>query len=63
MDERDQAVRAELAADGARFRGYHPRMAAVHRTHAARLREIIRDVGWPGESQVDGWRREVGWIQ
>ena len=30
MDDHDQAVRAELAADGSLFQGYHPRMAAVH---------------------------------
>ena len=47
MNDHDQAVRAELAADGSLFRGYHPRMAAVHDTNAARLREIIREHGWP----------------
>jgi hypothetical protein len=31
MDEHDQAVRAELAADGTLFDGHHPRMEAVHR--------------------------------
>jgi hypothetical protein len=46
MDDYDQAVRSELAADGSLFRGYHPRMAAVHDTNAARLREIIREHGW-----------------
>ena len=47
MDEHDQAVRAELAADGSLFQGYHLRMAAVHDMNAARLREIIREHGWP----------------
>jgi hypothetical protein len=47
MDELDQAVRAELAADGSLFEGYHQRMAAVHDANAARLREIIREHGWP----------------
>lgn len=58
MDEHDQAVRAELAADGSLFEGYHPRMAAVHDANAARLREIVRDYGWPTESVVgeDGAR-------
>ena len=46
MDEYDQAVRAELAADGSLFEGYHPRMAAVHDANAARLREIIEEFGW-----------------
>jgi hypothetical protein len=41
MDEHDQAVRAELAAAGSLFDGYHPRMAAVHEPNATRLRTII----------------------
>lgn len=36
----DGAVRAELAASGALFDGYHPRMEAVHRENAARLLAI-----------------------
>jgi Family of unknown function (DUF6624) len=52
MDEHDQEVRAELAADGSLFQGYHPRMAAVHDANAARLRTIIREVGWPTEQLV-----------
>ena len=52
MDEHDQAVRAELAADGSLFEGYHPRMAAVHDANAARLREIISEHGWPTTSLV-----------
>ncbi len=52
MDEYDQAVRAELAADGSLFDGYHPRMAAVHDTNAARLRALIATHGWPTEPLV-----------
>jgi hypothetical protein len=52
MDARDQTVRAELAADGSLWKGYHPRMEAVHRENAARLREMIAKVGWPGQSLV-----------
>jgi len=52
MDEYDQAVRAELAADGSLFTGYHPRMAAVHDANAARLRAIIAAHGWPTERLV-----------
>lgn len=58
MDEHDQAVRAELAADGSLFQGYHPRMAAVHDANAGRLRAIISEAGWPTEPLVgvDGAR-------
>jgi hypothetical protein len=52
MDAHDQAVRAELAADGSLFQGYHPRMAAVHDANAARLREIIGEHGWPTTALV-----------
>lgn len=52
MDEYDQVVRAELAADGSLFDGYHPRMAAVHDANAARLRTIIATHGWPTEPLV-----------
>ena len=52
MRDRDQRVRAELSADGSLFGGYHPRMEAVHREHAIRLREIIAERGWPGRSAV-----------
>jgi len=52
MDEYDQAVRAEIEADGSLFDGYHPRMAAVHDANAARLLEIIMTYGWPTERLV-----------
>lgn len=52
MEEHDQTVRAELAADGSLFQGYHPRMAAVHDANAARLREIVREHGWPTPALV-----------
>jgi hypothetical protein len=52
MDDHDQAVRAALAADGSLFDGFHPRMAAVHDSHAARLKAIIAEHGWPTERLV-----------
>jgi len=52
MDEHDQAVRVELAAEGSLFDGYHPKMAAVHDSNAARLRVIIGKHGWPTERLV-----------
>src|SRR3954466_3397948 len=58
MAEEDQRVRAELAADGSLFDGYHPVMQAVHDRNAARLTDIIEQHGWPGRSLVgeDGAR-------
>jgi hypothetical protein len=62
LEAYDQAVRAELAADGSLFESYHPRMAAVHRAHAARLREIISEFGWPGEAMVDRDGAKAAWL-
>lgn len=61
MDDHDQAVRAELAADGSLFDGYHPRMAAVHDAHAARLRAIIEEYGWPTETLVGVDGAKAAW--
>lgn len=61
MDARDQTVRAELATDGSLFKGYHPRMEGVHRENAARLREIILRVGWPGETLVGKDGAHAAW--
>jgi hypothetical protein len=61
MDARDQTVRGELAADGSLFQGYHARMEAVHRENAARLREIILRVGWPGEKLVGRDAAHAAW--
>ena len=62
LAENDQTVRAELAADGTLFDGYHPRMAEVHRVHAARLREIISEFGWPGEALVGRDGANAAWL-
>ena len=61
MDARDQAVRAELAADGSLWKGYAPRMEKVHRENAARLRDIIAKFGWPGQSLVGPEGATAAW--
>ena len=48
MAEEDGRVRAELAAAGTLFGGYHPRMAEVHRRNARRLAAVLDAGGWPG---------------
>lgn len=62
LRERDLAVREELARDGSLFDGYHPRMEAVHRANAARLREIIAAHGWPGTPLVGQRGAEAAWL-
>jgi hypothetical protein len=45
--EHDRKVSDELAASGALYEGYDPRMAAVHEKNALRLRAIMAQIGWP----------------
>jgi hypothetical protein len=62
MKAEDLRVRDELARDGSLFEGYHPRMEEVHRRNAARLREIIAERGWPGQSLVGQQATEAAWM-
>jgi hypothetical protein len=58
----DEAIRAELALEGSLFQGYHPRMESIHRQNAARLREIIAEYGWPGQSLVGEEAAYAAWV-
>jgi hypothetical protein len=62
MRDEDLRVRQELAEAGALGPGYNPRMEAVHRKNAARLRELVAEHGWPGRdiAGVDG--AEAAWL-
>lgn len=62
MADSDQRVRAELAADGTLFEGYHPRMEEVHRRNGERLLEIIQEHGWPGRSLVGEAGATAAWL-
>ena len=62
MRDEDQAVRAELAADGSLFDGYHPRMEEMHRRNAARLAEVINQHGWPGRTLVGDDGANAAWM-
>jgi hypothetical protein len=62
MAGEDQRVRAELAAEGTLFDGYHPRMAEVHRRHAHRLAAIMDRVGWPGRRLVGDDGAAAAWL-
>ena len=52
MRAEDLRVRDELLQSGELDQGYAPRMEAVHRKNAARLREIITEHGWPDRDLV-----------
>jgi hypothetical protein len=62
MADEDQRVRAELAAEGSLFDGYHPRMAEIHDRNAARLTEIIEQHGWPGRTLVGDDAARAAWL-
>lgn len=62
MAAEDERVRAELAADGSLFDGYHPAMRAVHDRNAARLTAIIDAHGWPGRSLVGEEGARAAWL-
>lgn len=57
----DDETRERLARDGSLFRGYHPEMEAVHRRNAARLREVLARVGWPGRALVGDDGASAAW--
>ena len=58
----DESVRAELAASGELFKGYHPRMAAVHAANAEALNAIISKHGWPGRALVGEDGANAAWL-
>lgn len=62
LAEEDLRVREELAAQGVLWEGYHPRMEAVHRRNAARLAEILEEVGWPAPAMVEEDGAEAAWL-
>jgi len=62
MAEHDRKVSDELAASGALYEGYDPRMAAVHEKNALRLRAIMAQIGWPTERLVGKRAADAAWL-
>ncbi|GAB2801328.1 hypothetical protein GCM10027275_54260 [Rhabdobacter roseus] len=62
LAEYDLAVREKLLAEGRLSEGYNPEMEAVHRANAARLQEIIAEIGWPTRSKVGDEASEAAWL-
>ena len=63
MKERDDSTRAILAAKGELDdEAYHPVMKAVHEENNRRMKEIIREIGWPLESEVGEDGSEAAWL-
>jgi hypothetical protein len=62
MEAEDRRVRKELLDAGELGDGYGPRMREVHERHAARLKEIIAEHGWPGRSLVGEEGSRAAWF-
>lgn len=52
MRAEDRRIREELLESGELGEGYTPRMEAVHRKNAPRLKQIIAEHGWPDRDLV-----------
>ncbi len=57
----DDETRERLARDGSLFDGYNAEMESVHRRNAARLREVLARVGWPGRALVGDDGASAAW--
>jgi hypothetical protein len=62
MAELDRKVADELAASGALYEGYHPRMVVVHENNASRLQAILDQLGWPTERLVGERAAKAAWL-
>ena len=62
MAQHDLYVREKLLQEGALSRGYNPEMEAVHKKNAARLEQIINDIGYPTKSKVGIEASEAAWL-
>jgi hypothetical protein len=61
MEARDQAVRAELTANGELDLQYHPKLSEIHRANSSRLRQMIAVFGWPGVKLVGDKGARASW--
>jgi hypothetical protein len=57
----DQKQRKKLDLDNKAGQGYDPEMEVVHRQNAARLKEIINEIGWPTISKVGAEASDAAW--
>lgn len=62
MQAADLQLRQRLVEEGVLHRGYHDEMAALHRRHAARFREVLNLHGWPGRPLVGDEGADAAWL-
>lgn len=62
MAAEDRQLRQELLDSGELGDGYAPRMEALHRKNASRLKEIIVEHGWPDRELVGDEGTSAAWL-
>lgn len=63
MQHEDQKVLQELVDSGELgMVEYHPRIRAVHERNNARIKQIVKQYGWPGISLVGKEGAEAAWL-
>lgn len=62
LAELDLSIRDRLSAEGKLSGGYHPEMEKVHKANAKRLREIIKEIGFPTISNVGEKASDAAWL-
>lgn len=60
--KKDLSVREKLLKENQMGGGYHPEMEQIHRKNAESLRNIIKDIGFPGISKVGEEANEAAWL-
>lgn len=62
LAEKDLQVREKLLEEDQLSGAYHPEMEQIHKQNAKRLREIIRDIGFPTVSKVGAEASDAAWL-
>ncbi|QHT68454.1 hypothetical protein GXP67_18305 [Rhodocytophaga rosea] len=58
----DLEVRQQLQEENKLSPGYNPEMEAVHKQNAARLKQLIAQIGWPTIPKVGKEASEAAWL-
>ncbi|SHH35878.1 hypothetical protein SAMN05421866_2706 [Chryseobacterium oranimense] len=62
LAEKDLSVREKLNSEGKLANSYHPEMELVHRQNAERLRNIIKEIGYPTILKVGEKGSDAAWL-
>lgn len=62
MYSEDVRTRERLQADRSLFQGYHPEMEEAQRCNSERLKQIMKQHGWPGRASVGEEAAYAAWM-